>query len=128
MSQSQTIFFPWIYPGMNEIIAMAKRRGKGGPMLYANFKREWTRQTCLYVKALRIMPVARAFIHFEWKERHRLRDPDNIAAGGRKFILDGLVAAGVLVNDGWKHVGGWTDRFSTVPVKEAGVVVELEEI
>lgn len=44
-----------------------------------------------------------------WYCKDRKRDPDNID-GGIKFILDGLVTAGVLVNDGWKNIGDITHR------------------
>lgn len=42
-------------------------------------------------------------IRFQWYEKDRRRDPDNICFA-RKFILDGLVAAGVISGDGWKYL------------------------
>lgn len=53
-----------------------------------------------------------AAISFHWVEGDMRRDLDNVAAGGRKVVLDGLVAAGVLGGDGWKHVRGFWDEFS----------------
>ncbi|MBN2561647.1 MAG: hypothetical protein JXQ75_12030, partial [Phycisphaerae bacterium] len=38
-----------------------------------------------------------------WFRSLRKKDPDNIAFA-IKFILDGLVAAGVLENDGWRQI------------------------
>lgn len=45
-----------------------------------------------------------------WFSKDRMKDPDNICFA-KKFILDGLVAAGVLKNDGQKNITGFTDKF-----------------
>lgn len=39
------------------------------------------------------------------------RDPDGVAAGGRKLLLDGIVKAGVLPTDGARVVRGFVDQF-----------------
>ena len=44
-------------------------------------------------------------IVFCWYSKDIRRDPDNIEHG-QKYILDGLVRAGILPNDGIKNVGG----------------------
>jgi hypothetical protein len=41
-------------------------------------------------------------IRFDWRERERRRDPDNIAAGGTKLILDAMKDIGLISSDGWK--------------------------
>ena len=43
------------------------------------------------------------------------------------MIQDALVECGVLANDGWKEVCGFTDTFS-VSQKEPYITVELEEV
>jgi hypothetical protein len=49
---------------------------------------------------------------FEWREVNRHRDPDGVAAGGRKLLLDGLVKAGVLAADRFVTLcAGWRDVF-----------------
>jgi hypothetical protein len=50
-------------------------------------------------------------------------DPDNIAAG-KKFLLDGLQAAGVISGDGWKQIASLEDRF-VVDKENPGVEVLL---
>lgn len=64
---------------------------------------------CLYQKAQEVTqyPVR---VHFNWYCRNMKIDPDNIAAA-KKFILDGLQTAGVMENDGWKQIRGFTDDF-----------------
>lgn len=49
-------------------------------------------------------------IFFVWYVKDQRKDPDNVAYA-KKFILDGMVQAGVLENDGMKHVNAFRDDF-----------------
>lgn len=51
------------------------------------------------------------FMEYKWVEPNRRRDKDNISSFGRKVIQDSLVQCGVLKDDGWKCVVGFSDRF-----------------
>lgn len=42
-------------------------------------------------------------IEFNWYCANKKQDPDNIAFQ-QKFILDGMVKAGLIENDGWKQI------------------------
>lgn len=107
-----TLWVPGPLPGMNELIAAAKGAAGRG-VAYARIKRQWTDTVGLLALAKKLPAFpGRVVITWEWLERDRRRDPDNVAAGGRKLVLDGLVAAGVLKGDGWRYVQAWTDRFS----------------
>lgn len=64
-------------------------------------------------------------MRFEWHERTKKRDADNIASA-KKFILDALVKGGVLVDDSRKYVKGFYDVI--VDDKEDFVIVELIEV
>ena len=64
-------------------------------------------------------------MHFEWHERTKKRDADNIASA-KKFILDALVKNGVLVDDSRKYVKGFYDV--VVDDTEDFVKVELVEV
>ncbi len=124
---TQSLWVPGPLPGLNEIIAAAKSgRGKGNA--YSRLKADWTQSVWAHAKAahLRLMetPVR---IGFLWVEKDRRRDPDNVAAGGRKLILDGLVKAGVLSDDGSHEIQSWTDTF-TVGKKSPGVHVEIAAV
>lgn len=111
------LWVPGPLPGLNELLAAAKGSGGRG-MGYARLKRQWTETVWALALAARIDkpgPFERpVLITFDWIERDKRRDPDNVAAGGRKLVLDGLVKAGVLAGDGWKHVRSWNDRWQTV--------------
>ena len=117
-----TLWVPGPTPGMNELIDAAKGTGGRGAA-YARIKRTWTDTIVLLARAAKLEPVERARLVFDWFEPKRNRDPDNIAAGGRKLILDGLVKAKVLPGDGWKHVVGWSDYFEVGD--KPGVLVTL---
>lgn len=47
---------------------------------------------------------------FTWFKPDNKKDHDNIAFA-KKFILDGIVMAGVLPNDNHKYVGNFQDKF-----------------
>lgn len=64
-------------------------------------------------------------VRFEWHERTKKRDADNIASA-KKFILDALVGSGVLEDDSRKYVKGFYDVI--VDDKEDFVTVELVEV
>jgi len=79
-----------------------------------------------HLRRYAIQPVQRVSFVFVWHELHRQRDPDNFTSGGRKIILDALVEAGILANDGWKQIVGWSDQW-VVNKEQSGVLVEMEE-
>lgn len=49
-------------------------------------------------------------MHYIWVVPNGHRDRDNVAFA-KKFVQDALVKAGVLEDDGWNHVVGFSDRF-----------------
>jgi len=112
-------FVPGPLPGLNEIVSEARRNRFAG----AKQKKLWTDTVHWVVRAAKIPSVSAAHFHFEWREKSKLRNPDNIAAA-KKFIFDGLQSAGVLENDGWSQVLGFTDSFR-VDAKAPGVLVTV---
>ena len=50
-------------------------------------------------------------ITFHWFCKNMRKDKDNISSMGRKCVLDGLQEAGVIPQDTWKVVDGFTDHF-----------------
>ena len=120
---SVSLWIPGPLPGMNELIKAAKGyRGRG--IGYANLKRKWTDTVALLARAAKLPRLDRVAISFEWHERTKRHNPDNIAAGGHKVILDGLVKAGVLRNDGWSEIAGFSDTWCVS--RKAGVWVVLD--
>jgi len=118
---SAEVFVPGPLPGMNEIIAAAKSgRGKGNA--YSRMKKQWGETVWALAKSARLPkcegPVS---VLFCWREKDRRRDIDNVAAAA-KFILDGLVKAGVIANDNQQTVFSIEHRF-TVDKRKPGVLV-----
>lgn len=64
-------------------------------------------------------------VRFLWVEPNRRRDLDNVAFA-KKFVLDGLVAAGVLGGDGQRFVVGLQDTFEVDPARPR-VLVEVRD-
>lgn len=61
-------------------------------------------------------------LHYYYYEPNRKRDLDNIAGFAHKVIQDALVECGVLQNDGWQNIIGFTDYFE---VDKANPRIEL---
>lgn len=58
-----------------------------------------------------IAPIKhKIYLLYKWYEPNSRRDLDNIAFG-HKFIQDAMVAKGIIVDDGWKYIGGFKDEF-----------------
>ena len=119
---TQRFFIPGPLPGLNELI---RAKGNTRYQAYNKLKREWMNRIGWQVRIDRILPVSKAFFRFTWHESSRRRDLDNITAGGRKLILDALVLSGILEDDGWDEVSGWSDEFR-VSKKDPGVEVEMD--
>lgn len=65
-------------------------------------------------------------MHYTWVEPNRRRDKDNIVFA-KKFVQDALVRDGVLANDGWAQIKGFSDDFA-VDRKRPRVEVEILEV
>lgn len=114
---------PGRLPGLNEIIDAAKQ-GKGKYQPYAIMKVEYTGIIAWLAKKL--PRYKRVNITITWYEPNGKRDPDNIMAG-QKFILDGLVMAGVIPNDTRKHINS-IKHIPEIDRVNPRVEVELEEV
>lgn len=50
------------------------------------------------------------FIEFHWYCKNKKKDPDNIASS-KKSVLDGLQKSGIIKQDTWKSIIGFSDHF-----------------
>ena len=64
---------------------------------------------------------------YKWYEPNRKRDLDNVSSYGRKVIQDALVEVGVLKDDSWKQVTGFSDEFF-VDKKTPRIEIEIEVV
>lgn len=111
----------WRMPGLNEYV----RAERGSARAAAAMKREQTGMVAAAARAARLPRFERpVMVSFTWVEPNRRRDVDNVEFA-KKFVLDGLVQAGVLPDDSPAHVRATRDR-----VRYAGrgsVTVEITD-
>ncbi len=101
----EKVIIPGEFPALNKIINKSKQHWAA----YSQMKKEYTN------KAAYIMNRLPKFnnkidLTFYWYCKNRRKDKDNIIAG-QKFIIDGLVKAGKIKNDGWKEIGDLIHKF-----------------
>jgi Holliday junction resolvase RusA-like endonuclease len=65
-------------------------------------------------------------IHFRWYTKNLKKDADNVSFS-KKFVLDGLVKAGILPDDTRRWIGGFTDQFY-VDKDNPRLEIDLDEL
>jgi Holliday junction resolvase RusA-like endonuclease len=119
------IVIPGQLPDQNEIIAESKK-GRGRWQPYNDMKQEHTNKVAWIAKTDIKKEFKKIDIVIRWVCPNRKKDKDNIMAG-TKFILDGLVLAGIIKNDGWKQVGDIDHRWA-VDKDNPRVEVSIKEV
>ena len=94
-------------PALNEILDACKKHWS----CYSSLKKEYSEivRDMAVINKIPFFPEAELEITYYCPDRRK--DPDNISAGGKKFILDGLVSAGVLEDDSWKCIKGFKESW-----------------
>lgn len=116
----QVVFLPGRVPSMNEIVA-ARASWRGA---YSKLKREYEEDAVPLLRALGKYQRVNVTLHIV--EPHSRRDPDGICSGASKFVLDALVAAGVIPDDSQKHVATLSFLWS-VNADDPGCFVMVSE-
>lgn len=62
-------------------------------------------------------------VKFRWVMSNKRKDKDNISFA-KKFVLDGMQAAGLIENDGWQQIENFEDSFD-VDKENPRVEVEI---
>ena len=77
-----------------------------------NMKKSCQRAVEADIRRFKLKPIKHPVkILYRFYEPNRRRDKDNIAGVAHKFIQDALVNAGILKDDGWDYVIGFSDEF-----------------
>jgi len=63
-------------------------------------------------------------LQFDWYAKDKRTDPDNLAFM-KKYLLDGFQNAGLIENDNWATIHGWTETFH---IDKKNPRVEITEI
>lgn len=108
---SLLIIIPGELPDLNTYIN-AERSNR---FVAAKMKKEATEAVAWHSKMKRNHGLkAPFFIEFEWHCKNTRKDKDNISFA-KKFILDGLQMSGVIPQDDWKTIDGFSDTFFVSP-------------
>lgn len=114
------LIIPGELPDLNRIIAASKQHyGQ-----YSKLKKENTEFVAWIAKKLPVL--SKINLKITWYCKDKRKDKDNISVG-IKFILDGLVKAKVIKNDGWNEIGDFEYRFC-VDKKNPRIEVEITEV
>lgn len=109
-------------PSLNDYIYACRSGANPGN----KFKREVEDIIGWYIAISKLPKISSpVIIHFEWHEKTKRRDADNIASA-KKFILDALVKQGILIDDSRKYVRGFTDTI--IDDAKDFVVVNIQQI
>lgn len=92
-------------PAMNEII----KEARGNVYASNKTKQEWTSRVAIECKDFGTVNYPVIF-QLDFYLSNVRRDPDNLSAS-KKFILDGIVAAGVLPSDNFTWVKGFIEFY-----------------
>jgi hypothetical protein len=111
-------------PTMSDIISESKKHYA----CYSKMKKKFTNMVWAFAVMSKVrkaeLPIV---VHIMWHEKKgSRRDPDNVAAA-KKFILDGIVKAGVIPNDSHKWICKTVDMYKYNQDKYL-VEVFLEEV
>lgn len=117
------IIIPGRFSGLNEFIK-ANRTQSGRWNAGNSMKHKDQQRICQYLPEVRFK--RKIFIEYVFYEPNTRRDKDNISGYFHKIFQDAMVQAGLLENDGWKQIDGWSDYFK-IDQRDPRIEVYIEE-
>ena len=110
------------YPSINEYVAACRRNQYAGASMIKESERDIIEQ----LKTQKVRPFKPPIhISYFYFETSRRRDKDNISGYFHKVFQDALVKAGLLPDDGWNYISGFSDSFGTD--KHPYIEIEIRE-
>ncbi len=120
--ESITFFLDFPLPTLNEMI----RTARGNKYAAAAQKKKYTDIVATEIMVQTERPHFSAIsLDITWIETKKKRDPDNVFAAA-KFLMDGIVAAGIIDDDDRDHVASITNR--VVVSDSRGVAVMVSSV
>ncbi len=109
-------------PNLNNFIsAYCKNRYAGNKL-----KRDTQDTVCHYIRLAKLKPIhCRVHMKYTFYEPNTRRDLDNIFSFCAKVTQDALVELGILENDGWKNIAGFSTEFK---IDKVNPRIEIELI
>jgi len=120
--KTDTIIIPGELPDLNQIIAESKSHWGN----YSSLKGANTLAVAHCARLAIKHTYKKIDLDISWICKDRRKDKDNIMAG-TKFILDGLVTAGIIKNDGWANVGEIRHKFD-VDKQDPRIEIKIMEV
>lgn len=123
-NKNMVITIPGELTDLNKFINSQRTNRYAG----AKLKKENTEKCCyafLMAKAAGLRVTTPINMKITWYCKNKRKDKDNIAFG-IKFILDGMIEARVIANDGWGEIANFEHRFE-VDKDCPRIEIELEE-
>lgn len=120
--KTDTIVIPGELPDLNQIISASKDHWGS----YSSMKSTNTQIVAYCTKQTTKRRYKKIDLDITWYCKDKRKDKDNIMAG-TKFILDGLVDAEIIKNDGWANVGDIRHKFE-VDKKNPRIEVKITEV
>ena len=117
-----SIWIPVVFPSRN----VSERAARSNKFSGASLKKKYTELAALFIgRWVRRdwIPLKRYSVSFLWVCKDERHDPDNVMSG-MKYVLDGMVAAGLVAGDGWRHVQKIENRF-TIDKLNPGVEISI---
>lgn len=103
----QTFVIPGKLPSLNDYVEACRKHPRSG----ANMKKKHQGRVKKAIKEHGMSPMPTpVIVEITWFEPNRRRDKDNVRFGV-KFILDGLVEAGIIRNDTWNDIEDIHDTY-----------------
>lgn len=112
------------FPSLNEFIEANRTHKQKGN----NMKKHNQNTICAYLlqqhRKLHInKPVT---LHYTFYEANKRRDLDNVSGFFHKIFQDALVQSGILHNDSWQYITGFSDTF-LIDSKNPRVEIIIQE-
>lgn len=103
------LIIPGSLPGLNQYQYACRSHFSKGADMKKNAIKIVSAYIYQQLRGIKIKGKVR--IDYNWYEKNKKRDLDNISSFGRKVIQDALVDNEILENDGWNNVVGFSDTF-----------------
>ena len=126
------LIIPGTLPNLNDYLKAERQtfRSNGSFTTKGNEMKHNTQDLIIWqirkqLKGVHIEKPVRLEYHFY--EPNQKRDLDNVSAMVHKCLQDSLVLSGVLDNDGWKNIKGFTDDFD-VDKSKPRIEIIIQEV
>lgn len=122
------ITVPGDFPSLNEFID-ANRRSKGRWNKGNQMKQRDQNIICTYIRQqLRKVHIDKpVYLKYTYYCKNKKKDLDNISGYFHKVFQDALVHCGVIHNDSWQYIFGFSDQFF-VDNKSPRIEVIIQEV